>query len=122
MAVCTTCAGEMTEHISCLSTPIAIGGRLFDPIRWGEEVESRRWTIDFPCRDCGTPPGGVHHPGCCVERCPGCLGQAFWCPCFQEPEGDDRPVAMPLTRVRRRRRRHIRSFCQAHLLPGHRRH
>jgi hypothetical protein len=78
----------MMEEISCLSDPIPIGGDFFEPIRWGDERRSSRWVIDFPCRDCRTPIGGVHHPGCCVERCPACLGQAFGCPCFDDP-GDD---------------------------------
>jgi hypothetical protein len=76
------------DEISCLSDPIPIGGGFFEPIRWGDERRSSRWVIDFPCRDCRTPIGGVHHPGCCVERCPACLGQALGCPCFGDPEDD----------------------------------
>jgi hypothetical protein len=40
----------------------------------------------LPCRDCATPPGGLHHRGCCVEACPyghrrtdGSLEQAITC-------------------------------------------
>jgi len=88
MAMCPQCEGEMMDEISCLSDPIAIGGDFFEPIRWGEERRSSRWVIDFPCRDCRTPIGGVHHPGCCVERCPACLGQALGCPCFGDPDDD----------------------------------
>jgi hypothetical protein len=88
MAMCPQCEGEMMDEISCLSDPIPVGGDFFDPIRWGDEKESSRWVIDFPCRDCRTPVGGVHHPGCCVERCPACLGQALGCPCFGT-DGDD---------------------------------
>ena len=89
MAICQQCKGEMREKISCVSDPISMDGGLFEPIRWGNERESGRWVIDFPCRDCGTPLGGVHHPGCCVERCPACLGQALGCPCFGVDEGDE---------------------------------
>ncbi len=88
MAMCPQCEGEMMDEISCLSDPIAIGGDFFEPIRGGEERRSSRWVIDFPCRDCRTPIGGVHHPGCCVERCPACLGQALGCPCFGDPDDD----------------------------------
>ena len=88
MAVCPQCEGEMMEEISCLSEPIPIGGDFFDPIRWGDEKKRSRWVIDFPCRDCGTPVGGVHHPGCCMERCPACLGQALGCPCFGTDDDD----------------------------------
>jgi hypothetical protein len=82
MAICQQCEGEMMDGISCLSDPITIDSESFEPIRWGDEREAARWVIDFPCRDCHTPIGGVHHPGCCVERCPACLGQALGCPCF----------------------------------------
>jgi hypothetical protein len=88
MAMCPQCEGEMMDEISCLSDPIPVGGDFFEPIRWGDERRSSRWVIDFPCRDCRTPIGGVHHPGCCVERCPACLGQALGCPCFGDPDDD----------------------------------
>jgi hypothetical protein len=90
MAVCPTCEQEMKENLSCLPDPIKIGDRLFDPIRWSAERESqgRGRRVDLPCRDCGCPPGGVHHPGCCVECCPACLGQALGCPCFGLDDDD----------------------------------
>jgi len=86
MAICPHCRGEMTEGISCKPDPIVIHGESYEPVRWGEEAESKRWKVRTPCRDCATPLGGVHHPGCCIERCPVCLGQAFGCPCFEPRE------------------------------------
>jgi len=86
MGLCPQCEGEMMDEVSCLSDPIPIGGAFFEPIRWGDERRSSHWVVDFPCRDCRTPIGGVHHPGCCVERCPACLGQALGCPCFGDPD------------------------------------
>ena len=87
MAICTTCGGEMTRRISCSTTAlITIGDTEFEPIRWGDEP--RWWNgvdITFPCHDCGTPPGGVHHPGCDAERCPACHGQALSCDCNDDP-------------------------------------
>jgi len=59
------------------------------------------------CSDCLTPVGGVHHPGCCVERCPACLGQALGCPCFAELEEEEEEER---ARVRSRARR-----CSLHL-------
>jgi hypothetical protein len=82
MAVCGICDGEMREGVSCSDDPLIIGGQPYEPIRWGKERRSSRWTIPDLCTDCGTPIGGVHHHGCCVERCPLCLGQAMWCPCI----------------------------------------
>jgi hypothetical protein len=89
MVMCQQCKGEMMEEISCLSGPIAMVGGYFEPIRWGDERGSRRWAVDVPCRDCATPVGGVHHPGCCLEQCPACHGQALGCPCFGYAEDDD---------------------------------
>lgn len=39
------------------------------------------------CPDCGTPDGGLHHPGCDKERCPSCRGQAISCDCT-DPEDE----------------------------------
>jgi hypothetical protein len=91
MALCPHCGGEMKEGISCKPDPIVIGPESFEPVRWGEEREFRRWGARPACRDCNTPVGGVHHPGCCVERCPVCHGQALGCPCFEPPECEFSP-------------------------------
>lgn len=34
------------------------------------------------CRDCAVNPGQLHVPGCCVERCARCAGQAYGCRCL----------------------------------------
>ena len=33
--------------------------------------------------------GGIHHPGCCVERCPACRRQAMTCDCRFDEDGPD---------------------------------
>jgi hypothetical protein len=89
MALCTICDNEMTNLVSCSPDSISLGGRLFELIRWGDERSD--YPADCPCRDCGTPLGGVHHFGCCVERCPACFDQRAWCRCNIEddPYDDD---------------------------------
>src|ERR1700721_1123908 len=72
MAICSHCGGEMTEGISCLTDPLIINGRAYAPIPWGQELRPRHRYEPEECRDCGTPLGGIHHPGCCMERCPAC--------------------------------------------------
>jgi hypothetical protein len=126
MAVCAYCKGEMTDAISCRPDPLMVGGVIVHPIRWGEERESKGRRIDFCCRDCRTPPGGVHHPGCCVERCPSCRGQALGCACFADEDDErdeedlaevDEHSARPLTRVVRATR--YRPLCRAHRFRRH---
>jgi hypothetical protein len=116
MSVCQYCNGEMKDEISCRPDALMLGGVTVHPIPWGAEDFSKGRHIDFCCPDCGTPPGGVHHPGCCIERCPGCLGQALGCPCFDD-RPDDRPER-PLTRVVRSVR--YRPLCRTHRFGRHR--
>lgn len=42
-----------------------------------EEVEEGR-----SCHDCACLPGNFHHPGCDMEECPRCGGQAISCDCL----------------------------------------
>lgn len=50
-------------------------------IRYGEE--KHRWPGER-CHDCAALPGEFHVPGCDVEECPGCGGQAYGCKCVVE--------------------------------------
>ena len=52
-------------------------------IPYGEETEeaAAAGAQRDPCRDCAVSLGMFHVPGCAVERCPLCRGQAISCAC-----------------------------------------
>jgi hypothetical protein len=59
-------------------------------MRFFESMGQRpEWTVHAEgCRDCGTPSGGLHHPGCDVEDCPNCGMQAIACDCGSTGEDE----------------------------------
>lgn len=42
------------------------------------------------CHDCGVKQGELHEPGCDMELCPRCLGQALSCACGDNARYHDR--------------------------------
>lgn len=66
---------------------VIIGGKEHNRVRYGEEED---WGADRgPCHDCAVIKGQLHVPGCDVERCPVCGGQAIGCDCEYEGDGDE---------------------------------
>ena len=71
----------MTLAASCGARTVELAGERFDLIPFGADGWARGTER---CHDCGVRPGGFHHQGCDVERCPRCAGQLFCCDCWED--------------------------------------
>ncbi len=97
MSVCEWCNREMMTAASCNVAAFHREGRRFHMVPFGDE--SGRRTSSAQCGDCGVRRGGLHHPGCDLQRCPACGGQLLSCGClFDEdgPDSDDGLVTEPM--------------------------
>jgi hypothetical protein len=87
MAICSWCDQDMMVANSCsLNTKVDFGNEVMDPVPF----KTQGW--DGPhdrCSDCNVVVGGIHHPGCCSERCPKCGGQLISCGCLDPEEEAD---------------------------------
>ena len=72
MATCPDCQREMRLAPTCSSTFVAVGKSTLDRVRYPVSEITR-------CDSCNVMPGGLHHFGCDMERCPNCGGQLIAC-------------------------------------------
>jgi hypothetical protein len=91
MAICEDCNREMTLAASCEARAVDLADARYLRIPYRPEWNAGDSTIR--CHDCGVRPGGFHHFGCDMERCPRCHGQLFCCDCW--PDDDEYEVEGP---------------------------
>lgn len=72
--------------------PSYVASRVLRRIPYGEESDD--WPSEIPCHDCSAMEGEFHVPGCDVEQCPLCGGQALSCDCQLQwtAEIPERPI------------------------------
>lgn len=71
-AICKVCHQDMLAVDGCV------------PHAYGKKTGRKFWVTPNQspqCHDCGARAGQPHHPGCDMERCPKCGGQAIGCDC-----------------------------------------
>jgi hypothetical protein len=82
MAVtCRWCGGNMDEVSTCVQVCVETVDGALAPVAYGSEVDDWGAASGLRCHDCLVEPGGFHHRGCDVERCPRCGGQVIACEC-----------------------------------------
>ncbi len=93
MAKCKYCNREMLTADGCGCTAYLVHGKKYPRIKvgdWQDYADRWYWSTDddfkskYRCGDCGAKWGFQHHPGCDLEVCPVCGGQALSCECLDE--------------------------------------
>jgi hypothetical protein len=75
----------MIVAASCVVTSI-----LIDDVMYELEVyKPPRGYATARCGDCGVRPGGYHHLGCDLMRCPRCRRQLISCGCWTDGYEED---------------------------------
>jgi hypothetical protein len=86
MAICLDCDREMLTAPSCVVSTLHLGSEPFPLTPYARDGTSAPG--GGRCGDCGVEPGGFHHLGCDLQRCPRCQRQLLSCGCpFDELGG-----------------------------------
>jgi len=79
MAICEWCEKEMLDVDSCIQEVEFPDGTTMQAVPYDPYHHAAQ-----RCPDCGVKGGGLHHPGCDMERCPKCEGQLITCGCLDK--------------------------------------
>jgi hypothetical protein len=86
---------------SCSARYVELAGQRYERIPYRPSRAQREAVLR--CHDCGVRPGGFHHFGCDMERCPRCSGQLFCCSCWpdddEEHDEDENSFAVGVERL-----------------------
>jgi len=79
MAICQDCNREMLIAASCTVSALRLQGGELSLTAYGRDGTAMPG--GGRCGDCGVMPGGNHHLGRDMQRCPRCRGQLISCGC-----------------------------------------
>lgn len=74
-AICEICQQDMLKVDGCIPHGY---GKTISGIYWVAPMMGNEFSR---CHDCGAKNNQLHHPGCDMELCPKCGGQAISCDC-----------------------------------------
>jgi len=81
------CNREMLLAASCGARLVELAGERDERLPYRPPGSQR--DLASRCHDCGIRPGGFHHFGSDMDRCPRCGGQLCCCSCWPDDEEDD---------------------------------